>query len=452
MDEEGNIWHTQAARLKRLNQGVRGAHLVVPFQCEICWIRLMEKRDPSPEDASFVKCIRRANLDAIAGRAEKTISSHVSRMARVVRNCEALNKTPSYPSRGPFSEYDSIGMGTAVDMLFASLTSRGRIKEHVQFDTLRQIRSTASISYQSSSAGMQEVASFTRGTGRVRSTKCPTQSMWFADFLRGCEYRMGSESRANKPITIKATIEILRRLRLRAEEESETNPHLSNYYYRVGAMIAVLTSGSLRGNEGFYLSLAGLRKHLHLGRDGIIPAGYNLHHIFSEEDAMRLPHVVLSLLGDFKGENGSDYHLLNIANVTTSGIKVRWWVEKLVAVCEREGRVKGAAFAGPDGILESALDYDATFREIAKEVQESTDYIPLELDIDIWLGLSRTPRKSAETRAKQAGVPISIQDAMNRWSTVEASKGKRTRWKATRDTYTTAVGEMPNTWRYSYAL
>jgi hypothetical protein len=200
------------------------------------------------------------------------------------------------------------------------------------------------------------------------------------------------------------------------------------------------------------LSLAGLRKHLHLGRDGIIPAGYNLHHIFSEEDAMRLPHVVLSLLGDFKGENGSDYHLLNIANVTTSGIKVRWWVEKLVAVCEREGRVKGAAFAGPDGILESALDYDATFREIAKEVQESTDYIPLELDIDIWLGLSRTPRKSAETRAKQAGVPISIQDAMNRWSTVEASKGKRTRWKATRDTYTTAVGEMPNTWRYSYAL
>ncbi len=158
------------------------------------------------------------------------------------------------------------------------------------------------------------------------------------------------------------------------------------------------------------------------------------------------------MLGDFKAENGSDYHMLNVANVKRSGLNTRWWVEKLVEVCKAEGRKKGPAFAGSDGRLETSLDYDATFREVAREVQDSTDFIPAELDVDTWLCLNRTPRKTAETRATQAGIPKEIKDAMNRWSTVEKSKGRRTRWKATRDTYTSAVGEMPNTWRYSYVL
>ena len=179
---------------------------------------------------------------------------------------------------------------------------------------------------------------------------------------------------------------------------------------------------------------------------------YSFHYLFSENEARELPHVVLTLLGDFKGENSSDYHILNVANMTSSGLDIRWWVEKLVAVCEAEGRIVGPAFAGPDGKLESSLDYDATFREVALEVQETTDYIPSDLDVNTWLSLVRTPRKTAETRATQAGVPKEVKDAMNRWSTVEKSKGKMTRWKATRDTYTSAVGEMPNTWRYSYAL
>ncbi len=200
------------------------------------------------------------------------------------------------------------------------------------------------------------------------------------------------------------------------------------------------------------MCLVGLRKHLQKGKEGIIPANYNLRYVFSEEEARLLPHIVFTLLGNFKGENGSDYHMLSVANVTRSGLNIRWWVEKLVEVCESEGRMKGPAFAGPDGKLESSMDYDATFREVAKEVQESTDYISSDLDVDTWLSISRTPRKTAETRATQAGIPKEIKDAMNRWSTVEKAQGRRTRWKATRDTYTSAVGEMPNTWRYSYAL
>ncbi len=79
-----------------------------------------------------------------------------------------------------------------------------------------------------------------------------------------------------------------------------------------------------------------------------------------------------------------------------------------------------------------AFDCYATFREVAKDYRE------------IHIGLSRATRKNAETRAKQAGVFTQIQDAMNRWRTVEGSNDKTVRWKATRDTYTAGVGEMPN--------
>lgn len=452
VDEEGNVWHTNERRLARINHAVKGAHLVVPFQCEYCWIRLLEGREASAKDAMYLACLRRANLDAIAGRSKSTIEQHTSRMNQVIQNCARIGKTPSFPPRGPFPDYDCVGMGTAVDMLVKSLYSKGRNQDHVQFDTLRQVRSSATVSYQSSAVGMREGSAFSRGTGSVRPTNCNTQSLWFLYCLLGMEYRMGHESRANQGIEIRAIIEILRRAKRRAEDLVHSDPKLSNYYYRVGAMIAILTGGSLRGNEGFFLCLLGLRRHLGAGRHGSIPENYTLHHLFSDYQARSLPHVVLTLLGDFKGENNSDYHLLIVANVTQSGLDIRWWVEKLVAVCEAEGRSNGPAFAGPDGMLESSLDYDATFKELAKEVQDTTDLIPSDLEVDTWLGLSRTPRKSAETRATQAGVPKEIKDAMNRWSTVERSKGKRTRWKNTRDTYTSAVGEMPNTWRYSRAL
>ena len=66
--------------------------------------------------------------------------------------------------------------------------------------------------------------------------------------------------------------------------------------------------------------------------------------------------------------------------------------------------------------------------------------------MDVCFGLSRTPRKTDETRAKQAEVSTQIQDAMNRWRIVEGSNDKTVRRKASRDTYTAGVGEMPNKW------
>ena len=47
-DEAGNKWFKQEEREHRLNHGVAGVHLTIPFQCETCWMRNLEGRDPAP--------------------------------------------------------------------------------------------------------------------------------------------------------------------------------------------------------------------------------------------------------------------------------------------------------------------------------------------------------------------------------------------------------------------
>ena len=45
-DVEGNLWYKQANHEFRLNHAVKGAHAVIPFQCEDCWMLNLEGRLP----------------------------------------------------------------------------------------------------------------------------------------------------------------------------------------------------------------------------------------------------------------------------------------------------------------------------------------------------------------------------------------------------------------------
>eukprot|EP00804_Cyclotella_cryptica_P022763 CCRYP_004986-RA/>CCRYP_004986-RA protein AED:0.37 eAED:0.37 QI:0/0/0/1/0/0/2/0/452 len=47
-DDDSVEWEGQAARDARLNTGLPGAHVVFPIQCEVCWIRNLEGRNPDP--------------------------------------------------------------------------------------------------------------------------------------------------------------------------------------------------------------------------------------------------------------------------------------------------------------------------------------------------------------------------------------------------------------------
>ena len=348
-DEEGNRWHKDAERVKNLNSGVSGAHCSIPFQCEICWIRNLEYRNPQPEDDPYLMTIRRANLDAMAGKSRHTLAGHRRRTTEMVNHAVRIGKTPSLQPRGPFPLGDQVGMGLAVDIIQKSLVARGKTEAVVQAETLRQLRSTYTKNWESSPLGVAESAAFAKGTSRVRPTKCPAQSEWYQDFWRGLEARMGYKSSANHAISIAAMTQAIAYVKedaLTAETTWE-----ANHLWKLGAYLTLTTAASLRGYEGFFLDLAALRKHIHVGQGGSVPSKFTKNSILTNEQAKNLPHLVLPLLGKFKGEIGIDHHMVNIASFTKSGLEPRWWAEKLIEVTESEGRFDGPAFGTPDGAL-----------------------------------------------------------------------------------------------------
>jgi hypothetical protein len=453
-DVAGNPWHKEDERQKQMLTAVKGAHLCIPFQCEVCWFRNLEGRDPrgGGSDDVYLACIRRANLDAMLGKSPLTIRAHRRETIGVLENSRLIGKTPAYHPRGPFPLGDPVGMSLAVDMLLKSLVAKGRIANHVQFATLRKLRATYTKNWESSPAGVKEGASFAKGAGRIRPTSCPAQSEWFYDFLRGMEYRMGCQSEPNHGLLMGAIVHLLEILSVDAQEAEESGLELeANELWKAGAYFCTLTVASLRGHEGFYMDLAGLRDHLPRGKDGRVPAGLNQNSVLTEEMCRDLPHVTVCLLGKFKGEIGVDHHLIIVASETISGLRPRWWLEKLVDMCESEGRYSGPAFASADGQLASSLDYNALFRKYLARIQDETSLIPGDLDVDSRFSTFRSLRKSAVTRLERAGFGDDFVDKMNRWRTQERAKGRSPKRRMNAH-YAEAILLSPTTWRGSYFL
>ena len=96
-------------------------------------------------------------------------------------------------------------------------------------------------------------------------------------------------------------------------------------FWKVGAAVEVMTCASLCGPEALLLDLAGLCLNIDKGRKGSLPpnplkVGTNLSNA---------SHMVIVLLGMFKGETGVNSHMLALTSLSMSGIALRWWLEKL---------------------------------------------------------------------------------------------------------------------------
>ncbi len=77
-------------------------------------------------------------------------------------------------------------------------------------------------------------------------------------------------------------------------------------------------------------------------------------------------HALVLELRTLEMTYGMTIHVIHIAGsrmMTSLGLRPRWWMEKLVDVCEYEGRRDGPAFASADGLLATSPDYDAVFRK-----------------------------------------------------------------------------------------
>jgi hypothetical protein len=81
---------------------------------------------------------------------------------------------------------------------------------------------------------------------------------------------MGCQSDPNHGLLMGAIVYLLGLMRADAEEAEEGGCNSdTNKLWKVGAYDCILTAASLQGYEGFYLELAGLRKHLDKGRLGV---------------------------------------------------------------------------------------------------------------------------------------------------------------------------------------
>ena len=88
-DELGNPWHKEEESQRRINQGVSGAHMCIPFQCEVCWMRNLEARNPiARKDNVFVAYIKRANRDAMLGKSPLKTANHVREYRTVITNVQ----------------------------------------------------------------------------------------------------------------------------------------------------------------------------------------------------------------------------------------------------------------------------------------------------------------------------------------------------------------------------
>eukprot|EP00957_Ditylum_brightwellii_P043673 3310766-Ditylum_brightwellii.AAC.1 len=72
-----------------------------------------------------------------------------------------------------------------------------------------------------------------------------------------------------------------------------------------------------------------------------------------EEDD-NLKHVVIPLLGEFKGEQGEPWHLVLIADKAKSGFQPRLWTNRVILLLKSEGVTSGPVMCNQDGTLISS--------------------------------------------------------------------------------------------------
>ena len=65
--------------------------------------------------------------------------------------------------------------------------------------------------------------------------------------------------------------------------------------------------------------------------------------------------MLVAVMGRFKGEYVNRIHLLRLVNLTSSGIRNRMWLERLLALLKYEGKNNCSAFCDKEGYILSTV-------------------------------------------------------------------------------------------------
>lgn len=350
-------------------------------------------------------------MDMFWSRARSTVEGHQGRVRRCLEEA-AFRERPS-----PFSDFpswrigDGQGMGIALLMLTESLKP-GRNADYTQFDTCRNSRSIASNIYAASSRldDRHNVLKSRKGES-LHLHDDPMQSMLMERFVVGMETRMPEAVVRNEAIAGETLAAMLRSMR---EEMSYVGISIGRKrdLIMAGSYMAVLYGGSLRGNEGLMMSGDCLRDHIGIGRD----------------DTTHGSHVVVGLVGHFKNERGARMHAIPIVDRTRSGVEVRWWLEQLKEVLDRENNRGCPAFCDSSGFLLTEKYLEDIFQPVLERLLEDRKNRHLwmkDCSVKVFCRAYRSFRRGAASEAVNQGIDEDTIQLVNRWRAFERSRGKQ---------------------------
>jgi len=379
---------------------------MTPFQCDTCHFRNLMDRDPDPnsyKDIRVQKCIRRANLDAFWSVEPRTVNRTLMECRRGSDIASSLGfRNKLFRPMGPFPTDDVFGMAAAIVILQSSLRT-GKYDKHVQFGTIRKFRSAFSNVYHASVEG-QNAMVMAKDTRKLMVTKCPTYGTWFERFMRGCHKRMGEIVKPDRALSATILLAILNILD--DEWENDLNSHFTLAIE--GAFYVIAFCCALRGEEMPLVDLFGIAKHWERA-------------ITSDP-----PHIVVALLGRFKGEIGENYHLLTIVTRTSSGIDNEKWIGRLLRVYKNMNITSGPLFRDLSGQRIKAFDLEPTFFDRLEQVQAAKpNLIPTYEVVSEDYGIYRSFRRGSTSEATNNGVPSEVIDLNNRWRKFHRAGGSR---------------------------
>ena len=97
-----------------------------------------------PGDNLLLACILRINLDAMWSRSSSTVEENQYRVLLGLRLSDQIGLSGPYEHFGPLPYKDYCGYEVAIQMVMYSRYPGRHSKDHLQFDTVRQLRTAHS--------------------------------------------------------------------------------------------------------------------------------------------------------------------------------------------------------------------------------------------------------------------------------------------------------------------
>jgi hypothetical protein len=400
-------WVPRKSDHARFMEARNGDNLMISFECDRCIFWKLYHRAPeatNEQDKFRLDCIRRINLDAFWSRARSTVESNAAKVREGLKISRRLGLQGPYMDPGPLPAHDHCGYEVAMQIVVSSLDAGRYSDSHKQWDTIRRFRSCFSNQVRAARDAncTPLVLADNKGAGFQRLAIDPCGSLWFQRFMFGCAKCMGQDWRPNQAIGIEIMHLLLERVEERAREAVQIDDR--HKWVMAGGYFCVCFVLSLRSPEGLMADLEGLLEH---------------HDPTSEE-------VVVPLLGRFKGEHHAKQHLLISCSVTGSGIQIKLWLARVMAVHKACGRSTGPAFSNNKGRQLSTADMNDLFLEILTDIyEEHPKLFGADIagagDLQDKFNVFRSFRRGSESRAVAMKVSEADRYVVNRWKKKESA-------------------------------